>query len=81
MLFYTGHMNEIGRMLVGFGLFLLILGALILFLGKTGIPFGRLPGDIAYRGKSTSFYFPLASSILLSILVSLIFYLISRFRR
>lgn len=74
-------MNDIGRMLVGLGLFFLLLGGLILLLGKTGLPFGRLPGDIAYRGKNTSFYFPLASSILLSIVLSLVFYLLSRFRR
>jgi Protein of unknown function (DUF2905) len=74
-------MHDFGRMLVGLGLLLLVLGGLILLLGKAGIPFGRLPGDIAYRGKNTSFYFPLASSILLSIVLSLVFYLISRFRR
>jgi hypothetical protein len=74
-------MHDFGRMLVGLGLLLLVLGGLILLLGKVGIPFGRLPGDIAYRGKNTSFYFPLASSILLSIVLSLVFYLISRFRR
>jgi hypothetical protein len=74
-------MNDFGRMLVGLGLLLLVLGGLILLLGRIGIPFGRLPGDIAYRGKNTSFYFPLASSILLSIVLSLVFYLLSRFRR
>ena len=74
-------MNDFGRMLVGLGLLLLVLGGLILLLGRIGIPFGRLPGDIAYRGKNTSFYFPLASSILLSIVLSLLFYLLSRFRR
>ena len=74
-------MHDFGRMLVSLGLLLLVLGGLILLLGKVGIPFGRLPGDIAYRGKNTSFYFPLASSILLSIVLSLVFYLISRFRR
>jgi hypothetical protein len=74
-------MHDFGRMLVGLSLLLLVLGGLILLLGKVGIPFGRLPGDIAYRGKNTSFYFPLASSILLSIVLSLVFYLISRFRR
>jgi len=81
VLFYTASMNDFGRMLVGLGLFLLLLGGLILLLGKSGIPFGRLPGDIAYRGKHTSFYFPLASCILLSIVLSLVFYLISHFRR
>jgi hypothetical protein len=60
---------------------LLVLGGLILLLGKVGIPFGRLPGDIVYRGKQTSFYFPLASSVLFSIVLSLVFYLLSRFRR
>ena len=80
MLFYTDSMNDFGRMLVGLGL-LFLLGGLILLLGKTGIPFGRLPGDFAYRGKNASVYFPLASSVLLSIVLSLVFYLLSRFRR
>jgi len=74
-------MNDFGRMFVGLGIFFLLLGGLILLLGKTGIPFGRLPGDISWRGKHTSVYFPLASSILLSIVLSLVFYLLSRFRR
>ena len=74
-------MNGFGRMLVGIGLLFLLLGVLVLILGKIGIPLGRLPGDLAYRGKSASFYFPLASSILISILLSLVFYLLSRFRR
>jgi hypothetical protein len=80
-LFYTDSMNDFGRMLVGLGLLLLTIGGLILLLGKIGLPFGRLPGDVVYRGKNTSFYFPLASSILLSILLSLVFYLLSRLRR
>lgn len=74
-------MNDFGRLLVGVGLLLFLLGGLILLLGKSGIPLGRLPGDIAYRGKHTSFYFPLASCILLSIVLTLAFYLISYFRR
>jgi len=74
-------MYDVGRMLVGLGLLFLVVGGLILLLGKTGLPLGRLPGDIAYRGKHTSFYFPLASSILISIVLSLVFYLLSRFRR
>lgn len=80
-MFYTEAMHDLGRMLVGLGLLLLIAGGLILLLGKTGIPLGRLPGDISYHGKNTSFYFPLASSILISIVLSLLFYLFSRFRR
>jgi heme/copper-type cytochrome/quinol oxidase subunit 2 len=67
------------RVLVG-GL-LIAAGIAVLLLGKVRIPFGRLPGDIAYRSKSFAFYFPLTSSIVVSILLTLLFYLISRFRR
>jgi hypothetical protein len=74
-------MNDLGRMLIGLGLILLVAGGLLLLLGRTGIPLGRLPGDISYRGKNLSVYFPLGTSILVSILLSLVFYLVSRFRR
>jgi len=67
------------RMLVG--TVLIVAGIAVLLLGRVRIPFGRLPGDIAYRGKNFSFYFPVASSILIGILLSLLFYLIARFRR
>jgi hypothetical protein len=74
-------MNDLARLLIGLGLVLLIAGGLLLLLGRTGIPLGRLPGDISYRGKNLSVYFPLGTSILLSVLLSLVFYLLSRFRR
>jgi hypothetical protein len=74
-------MNDLGRLLIGMGLVLLVAGGLLLLLGRTGIPLGRLPGDISYRGKNLSVYFPLGTSILLSVVLSLVFYLISRFRR
>lgn len=67
------------RVMVG-GL-LIAAGIAVLLLGKVRIPFGRLPGDIAYRGKSFSFYFPITTSIVISFLLTLLFYLISRFRR
>ena len=63
-----------------FGAVLLALGLLLFFVGKAGVPLGRLPGDILYRGKNTTFYFPLATSIVLSVALSLIFYLFSRWR-
>jgi hypothetical protein len=74
-------MNDLGRLLIGVGLVLLIAGGLLLLLGRTGFPIGRLPGDISYRGRNVSVYFPLGTSILLSIVLSLVFYLLSRFRR
>ncbi|MGA3194471.1 MAG: DUF2905 domain-containing protein [Terriglobales bacterium] len=74
-------MVEMGRLLVVLGLALLVVGGVVLLLGRTGVPLGRLPGDIVYRGKSTTFYFPLASSILISVVLSLFFFLAGRFRR
>jgi Protein of unknown function (DUF2905) len=74
-------MNDLGRLLIGLGLVLLVAGGLLLLLGRTGIPLGKLPGDISYRGRNVSVYFPLGTSVLVSILLSLIFYLFSRFRR
>ena len=58
----------------------MILGAALLFAGRLNLPIGRLPGDIAYRGKNTVVYFPLATSILVSIILSLVFWLIGRSR-
>jgi len=52
-----------------------------MLLGRTNLPVGRLPGDIIYRGKHTTFYFPLATSILLSVVLSALLYLLGRFRR
>lgn len=72
--------TEIGKMLVFFGVVLAAIGLLLLVLGRTNLPIGRLPGDILYRGKHTTFYFPLATSILLSVVLSVILYLISRVR-
>ena len=74
-------MNDLGRLLVGLGLVLLVAGGLLLLLGRIGLPLGRLPGDISYRGKNLNVYFPLGTSILLSVVLSLVFYVISRFRR
>ena len=74
-------MNAVGRLLIGLGFLLLVAGGLVLILGRIGLPLGRLPGDISYRGKNMSVYIPLGTSILLSIVLSLVFYLLSRFRR
>ncbi len=68
-------------MLLFLGLVIVGLGLVLMLLGITNLPIGRLPGDILYRGKHTTFYFPLATSILLSVVLSLVFYLIGRTRR
>ena len=74
-------MQDLGRILIGLGVLLLVAGGVLLLLGRAGLPLGRMPGDLAYRGKNVSFYFPLGTSILLSVVLSLLFYLVSRFRR
>ncbi len=74
-------MAEMGRMLVMVGVALVVIGGIIMLLGRTGLPFGRLPGDVLYRGKNTTFYFPLASSILISVVLSIVLFLIGRMKR
>jgi hypothetical protein len=73
--------GDLGRLLVGFGLVMLVAGLVIIALGRAHLPLGRLPGDIVYRGKNTTVYFPILTSILLSVGLSLLLYLINRFRR
>lgn len=74
-------MNDFGKMLVVVGGLIVLAGLVLVLIGKTSLPLGRLPGDIYYRGKNTTFYFPLATSILLSVALSLVLYVVSRFRR
>jgi hypothetical protein len=73
-------MGDIGRMLVFVGGILLAVGVILVFAGKLNLPIGRLPGDIVYRGKNTTFYFPLMTSILLSVILSLVLYFVNRMR-
>ena len=70
-------MDSLGKMLILFGVILALLGGLLLLTGK--IPFlGRLPGDIVIRREYWSFYFPLTTSIVISILLTLLFSFFSR---
>jgi hypothetical protein len=63
------------------GILIAAAGLVLILLGKTNIPLGRLPGDILYRGKHTTFYFPLATSIVVSVVLSLVLYFLGRIRR
>jgi DUF2905 family protein len=73
--------QELGRLLLGIGALLVFTGAVLLVCGRLGLPLGRLPGDIAIRGKHFTFYAPIVTCLVLSLLLSLIFWLISHFRR
>ncbi len=73
--------TEIGKILIFFGALLLVLGVVFLLLGRTHLPVGRLPGDILYRGKHTTFYFPITTSIVVSVIVSILLYFLGRLHK
>jgi hypothetical protein len=70
--------TDLGKTLVFVGVLIVVAGVVLMLIGKTNLPLGRLPGDIVYRGKHTTFYFPLATSIVVSVVLSLLFYLFGR---
>jgi len=76
-----GIMGEFGKMLIVIGGILLLVGLLLTGLGRVHLAPGHLPGDIRYQGKHFTFYFPLTTCLLLSILASAIFHLINHLRR
>ena len=65
-------MPEIGKLLIGMGVVLILFGLFVSVVGK-------LPGDIVIKKEHFTFYFPIATSILLSVVLSLVFYLFSKF--
>lgn len=70
---------NIGKLLIAVGLGLAALGLLTVAASKLGLPrLGKLPGDIVYRGKNTTVYFPIATCIVLSALLTLVLSLIGR---
>lgn len=74
-------MLNLGKAIIVLGAILIAVGLLLVLLGRTGLPIGRLPGDVIYRRRDFAFYFPLTTSILLSIVLSLVFYFLSRMHR
>jgi hypothetical protein len=73
--------RELGRALLGLGALFAVAGAFFYFGGKLPLRLGRLPGDIVHKGEHTTFYFPIVTSILLSVGLSLLFWLLARLRR
>ncbi|MGB7874579.1 MAG: DUF2905 domain-containing protein [Anaerolineales bacterium] len=71
-------MDNIGRFLMIGGIVLFVIGGLVFLASKFGIPFGRLPGDIRIERDGFSFYFPLVSSILISIVLTILLNVIIR---
>jgi hypothetical protein len=74
-------MPDLGRALIFLGGLLVLVGVVILGLSRLNLPFGRLPGDFNWRGRGWSVSFPLATSILVSVLLSVLLWAIGRLRR
>jgi hypothetical protein len=74
-------MTEFGKILIFLGVLLAVFGVILVFGDRWHLPMGRLPGDIVYRGKNATVYFPIVTSILISIALSVVLYLIGRFSR
>jgi len=72
-------MESIARYLMLGGIVLFLIGGGVYLAAKFGIPLGRLPGDIRIEGENGSFYFPITTSILVSVVLTIALNLISRF--
>lgn len=72
-------MESLARYLMLGGIVLFLIGGGVYLAAKFGLPLGRLPGDIRVEGENGSFYFPLATSILISVILTIVLNLISRF--
>ena len=67
-----------GRTLIMIGLALIAAGVLVSLLGRFNIPLGRLPGDIRIQGKNGSFYFPIVTCLVISVLLSAVMWIFRR---
>lgn len=73
-------MPEIGRTLIALGILLVVAGGIVLLLGRTGVPFGlgRLPGDILIKRDNFTFYMPITTSIVVSVVLTATLWLLRR---
>jgi Protein of unknown function (DUF2905) len=73
-------LREFGRALLILGAISVIVGAFLYFGGRLPLRLGRLPGDIIHRGEHTTFYFPIMTCLVISIILSILFWIFSNFR-
>jgi hypothetical protein len=73
--------SDLGKLLILLGGMIVLLGLGLVLAGRANFPIGRLPGDFVYRGKNTTFYFPLGTSIAISVILSVLVYVVGRMRR
>ena len=74
-------MQQIGRMLLFMGIILALAGIVLILAGKLDLPFGHLPGDITYQKKNITVFAPLGTMLVISIIITLVLNIISRWRR
>lgn len=82
--FQTGFMDplrELGRALLILGALAAIVGCLLYFGARLPFRLGRLPGDIIHRGEHTDFYFPIVTCLVVSVILSILFWIFSNLRR
>ena len=76
-----GPLREMGKLLLVFGGVLVVVGLLLTFGSRLPFRLGRLPGDIVYQGKNTTFYFPVVTCIVVSVALTVLMWLVSLFRK
>ncbi len=69
---------NLGRLLIVAGLVLAVLGVIVIALGRMNLPLGRLPGDVVWRGRHTTVYFPWVTCLILSLLATFVLWLLNR---
>lgn len=74
-------MSDLGRILIFLGFLFVVAGLVVLGLNRLNIPLGRLPGDVTWRGRGWSVSFPIVTCLLLSVLLSLLLWVINHLRR
>jgi len=74
-------MTDLGKVFIIVGVVLVVVGVGLTSLGRMNLPLGRLPGDIVYRGKNTTVYLPLGTSVVVSVVLTIVLYLVGRWRR
>jgi hypothetical protein len=74
-------MRELGKGLIGAGLLIAAVGAAIYFTPRMPTRLGRLPGDIVYRGRNTTVYFPVVTCVVVSLVLTLLSWLVGYFRK
>ena len=77
----SNPLSDLGKLLLIAGVLLAGVGALLIVGGRLPLRLGRLPGDIAYRGRSGGFYFPIVTCVLLSVALTVILWIVNLFRR